>query len=76
MAAAATTTAAVGVFRRDEAYSFEALRGMGFGAAALREMQRDGLKARRAGRLKVVLGSDLIDYLENLPIEQLTRSSS
>ena len=57
---------AVGVFRPDEVYTFAELRRRGFGSAALREMQRNGLLTRESGRQKVVLGSDLLDYFANL----------
>ena len=66
-----STAKADGVFDPRCAYSFSALQARGFKAAALREMQRRGLAARRAGRLKVVLGADLMNYFESLPVDQL-----
>ena len=63
-----------GVFHAGAAYTFQELRRRGFGAAALREMQRHGLQARRIGKLKVVLGADLLAYFEQAPIETLSGS--
>ena len=63
-----------GVFTASAAYSFDALRARGFGSAALREMQKQGLKARLVGRQKIVLGSDLLAFFEQLPVEQLRDS--
>lgn len=60
-----------GVFLRDAAYSFEALRDRGLGSAMLRQMQRDGLKARKVGKLKFVLGADLVDHIASLPVEKI-----
>lgn len=57
---------AAGVFHAGAAYTFQELRRRGFGAAALREMQRNGLPSRECGRQKLVLGEDLIDHLKGL----------
>jgi hypothetical protein len=58
---------AAGVFFSQAAYTFAELRRRGFGAAALRELQRSGLPSREVGRQKLVLGEDLIEHLKNLP---------
>lgn len=68
------TQAAAGTFNATCAYSFAALRARGFGGATLREMQRNGLKARRVGKQKIVLGTDLLAYFEQAPIETLSGS--
>ena len=59
-------SAATGTFDRSTAYTFAELRKRGFGACALREMQRRGLRTREVGRIKVVLGEDLIEFFEKL----------
>ena len=63
-----------GVFHPGAAYTFHELRRRGFGAAALREMQRHGLQARRIGKQKIVLGADLLAYFEAAPVETLSGS--
>lgn len=65
---------AAGSFNAACAYSFAALRARGFGGATLREMQRKGLKARRIGKQKIVLGADLLAYFEAAPVETLSGS--
>lgn len=56
-----------GVICADCAYTFAELRNRGFGAAALREMQRNGLPSREFGRQKFVLGAEFIAWLNSLP---------
>jgi hypothetical protein len=65
------TAQADGVFARDHAYTLSELRRRGFGASALREMQRRGLAARRVGKVKIVLGADLLAFFEQAPVETL-----
>ena len=55
-----------GAFRSDAAYTFKELNRRGFGPAALREMQRNGLRSRECGRQKIVLGCDLLEFFESL----------
>lgn len=68
------STPTPGTFNSAVAYSFQELGRRGFGSAALREMQRRGLPARRVGKVKIVLGSDLLDYFAALPVERLDAS--
>ena len=57
----------MGVIRADEAYRLsEACRRLGFGEHSLRRARRAGLKTRRFGRSKFVLGADIIRFLESL----------
>lgn len=64
MASKRTATAAEAIpILPGAAYPLAALREMGIGTAALREMRKKGLKVVRVGRMSWILGSDLIDYL-------------
>lgn len=69
MTATAQQTPSGGVFHATAAYTFQELRRRGFGAAALREMQRSGLKARRVGKVKIILGGDLLEFFSGLPVD-------
>ncbi|MCC6492062.1 MAG: hypothetical protein IT424_03470 [Pirellulales bacterium] len=52
--------------QRDAVYDLPALRQLGWGTHALRQARRKhGLKIRRLGRKSWVLGSDLIELIEN-----------
>lgn len=66
---------AAGVFHASAAYTFAELRRRGFGAGALREMQRRGLPCRRIGKMKLVLGADLLAFFEHSPVESLSGSA-
>lgn len=63
MATAVATADHIGVISPGQALSLRALRAMGFGAAALRQMRRSGLPVRRCGRLSFVLSDDLLTWL-------------
>lgn len=45
----------------------ELTKRLGLGPAALRAARRQGLKVRRIGRRKFVLGRDLVAFLETRP---------
>ena len=57
-----------GVIRADELYRLdEVRRRLGLNDDALRAARRAGLKARRVGRRKYFLGSELIEYVRQCP---------
>lgn len=59
---------APGVFSAHECYTFRELRRRGLKATLLRLMQARGMKARRLGKDKIVLGSDLLEFFATLPV--------
>jgi len=63
--ATATPVPSIGEVRRDAAYTLDAIEKFGFGKAAIRTARRNGLKVRRVGRRAIILGSDLLDYIES-----------
>lgn len=67
-------SSAEGVFLAGALYSFPELRRRGFGATLLREMQKAGLATKKCGRMKFVLGSDLLGYFAALPVEPIAGS--
>ncbi len=54
-----------GHIEADSIYTLDAIKWhLGLGGHAMRVAQRKGLRARRIGRRKFVLGRDLIAYIE------------
>ena len=59
---------AVRTVREDEIIPLpELARRLGLGQAAMRAARRQGLKVRRIGRRKFILGKDLVAFLESRP---------
>lgn len=57
-----------GVIRADEVYRLdEVRRRLGLNDDALRAARRAGLKARKIGRRKFYIGSELIEYVRQRP---------
>lgn len=69
--AAEPVSAGAGVFYPGACYTFGEMRRRGFSGCMLRKMQRQGLPARRVGKIKVILGSDLLKFMEEAPIDTL-----
>lgn len=46
----------------------ELAKRLGLGPSALRAARRQGLKVRRIGRRKFILGRDLVAFLESRPL--------
>lgn len=60
--------AAPGVIRADEAYRLDEFkRRMGMNDDAMRKAKRQGLRPRKSGRRKFIIGDEAIEYLRNCP---------
>lgn len=65
-AATPVLPASPGVIRTDESYTLSELRRrLGLNDEALRQARRRGLKARKVGRRKYYLGSEVIAFLRD-----------
>lgn len=69
----ADSSQSVGEFQGGAAYTFAEMRRRGFSAAALREMQRRGLLVRRFGKMKLIVGRDLLHFFEQLPVASVAK---
>lgn len=59
---------AVQAIREDEIIPLpELAKRLGLGQSAMRAARRQGLKVRRIGRRKFILGRDLVTFLESRP---------
>ena len=59
---------AVQAIREDEIIPLpELAKRLGLGQSAMRAARRQGLKVRRIGRRKFILGRDLVAFLESRP---------
>jgi len=63
-------TPSPGMIRADEAYTLAELeRRLDLGKAAMRQARRNGLAVRRVGRKRLILGADLLKYIEGITPE-------
>lgn len=61
-----TVIAPPGLIRDDETYTYdELLARVGLGAHWARKAEKEGLKTLKAGRVKLIRGRDVIEFLEN-----------